>query len=146
MFSRPTGRGRRWPLAVGNLASGRRDSGQSLVEFALVLPILLALILGIVEFGRGFQAWLTLSNASAVGARTAAVGASAAQIEVAVRDAVPTLDQAALSVRVTNAGGPSGEAVTVTLDYALPLLTPLFTPLAPGGALSLSAHAVQRLE
>ena len=51
-----------------------RVSGQGLVEFALVLPLLLLLIFGLVEFGRLFQAWLTLEHAARQAARYAASG------------------------------------------------------------------------
>ena len=76
----------------------RRDGGQSLVEFALITPLVLALLFGIVEFGRGFQPWLEITNAAAFGARTGAVGASAADIEAATRRAAATLDPAAVTV------------------------------------------------
>ena len=52
----------------------RSQRGQSLVEFALVLPILLILVLGIVDFGMGLRAYVTLTNATREGARFAAVG------------------------------------------------------------------------
>jgi hypothetical protein len=41
----------------------RASQGQSLVEFSLVLPVLLVLVLMAVDFGRGFYAWVTLTNA-----------------------------------------------------------------------------------
>jgi hypothetical protein len=54
--------------------SRRRRSGQTLVEFALTLPILLVLLFGIIEFGRIFQAWVTLQNAARAAARYATTG------------------------------------------------------------------------
>ena len=47
--------------------------GQALVEFALVLPILLALLVGAVEFGKAFFYWLDLSHLANTGARAAVV-------------------------------------------------------------------------
>jgi Flp pilus assembly protein TadG len=47
--------------------------GQGLVEFALILPIFLLLLLGIVEFGRIISSQMIVSNASRTGARIAAV-------------------------------------------------------------------------
>ena len=44
--------------------SQRRHKGQTLAEFALTLPILLILTFGIIEFGRIFQAWVTLQNSA----------------------------------------------------------------------------------
>lgn len=53
----------------------RTRRGQSLVEFALTLPILLMLMFGIVEFGRIFQAWVTIQNAARMAARYGTTGA-----------------------------------------------------------------------
>ncbi len=44
--------------------SSRRRRGQTLAEFALTLPLLLLLIFGVVEFGRIFQAWVTIENSA----------------------------------------------------------------------------------
>jgi TadE-like protein len=51
----------------------RRPSGQSLAEFALVLPVLLLMFMGILDFGRAVYAYNTLSNAAREGARVAIV-------------------------------------------------------------------------
>ncbi|RMG84305.1 MAG: hypothetical protein D6712_11505, partial [Chloroflexi bacterium] len=52
----------------------RRRKGQALAEFALTLPILLLLLFGIIEFGRIFQAWVSLQNAARAAARYATTG------------------------------------------------------------------------
>ena len=49
----------------------RGDSGQSLLEFAIVLPILLALLVGILEFGVAWNRKQVLTNAAREGARLA---------------------------------------------------------------------------
>ena len=54
-------------LAVGIFP--RREAGQELVEFALILPLLLLLFLGIIEFGRAMLAYNTIANAAREGAR-----------------------------------------------------------------------------
>ena len=48
--------------------------GQSLVEFALVLPVMLLLLVGVMEFARIFQAWLTVENAARTAVRYAVTG------------------------------------------------------------------------
>jgi Flp pilus assembly protein TadG len=50
-----------------------RQEGQAMVEFALVIPLLLLLIFGIIQFGILFNNYLTLTDAVRVGARQAAV-------------------------------------------------------------------------
>jgi len=47
--------------------SGRR--GQELVEFAVVLPFLLLVLIGVIDLGRVFHASITIANASRTGAR-----------------------------------------------------------------------------
>jgi Flp pilus assembly protein TadG len=49
----------------------RQDRGASAVEFALVLPLLLLVIAGIVDFGRAFFTQVILTNAAREGARAA---------------------------------------------------------------------------
>jgi hypothetical protein len=52
----------------------KKLTAQSMVEFALVLPILLALIFGVIEFGRMFQAWLSVQNSARFAVRYAVTG------------------------------------------------------------------------
>jgi Flp pilus assembly protein TadG len=55
----------------------RRERGQALLEFALSAPILVVLLLGLVEFGHGLNAYLTVINAARDAARLSAqIGAS----------------------------------------------------------------------
>lgn len=56
--------------AIGRRGLGR---GQSLVEFALILPVVLLLIFGILDLGRGVYAYNTVANAARQGARVATV-------------------------------------------------------------------------
>ncbi len=51
----------------------RPSSGQSLVEFALLLPLLLVIVLGVVDFGRVFQAGIVMESATRAGQRPGAV-------------------------------------------------------------------------
>ena len=50
-----------------------RSRGQSLVEFALVLPMILLLMLIAIDFGRVFLGWVGLNNAARVAANYAAL-------------------------------------------------------------------------
>jgi Flp pilus assembly protein TadG len=51
----------------------RDESGQSLVELALVLPILLVVVFGALDFGKAYNYWIDTTHLSASGARWAAV-------------------------------------------------------------------------
>lgn len=50
------------------------EGGTALVELALVLPLLLVLLLGMVDFGKAFKAWIDETHLANLGARLAAVG------------------------------------------------------------------------
>lgn len=131
---------------------GEGEKGQSLAEFALVLPIFLILIFAIVDFGMGFHAWITVTNSAREGARLGAVRADAPSIEQRVRDTSDALDQAQLTVSVTNAQGDPGESVVVDVDYQYDLITPLagvvsfLTGDTIGPTLTFSSTADMRLE
>jgi Flp pilus assembly protein TadG len=47
----------------------KRAEGQSLVELVIILPILLIILLGVIDFGRVFYAYVTITNAAREGAR-----------------------------------------------------------------------------
>lgn len=67
--------------------SNHHRRGVSAVEFALVTPLFLALVLGIVEFGRAMMVGQLVTNAAREGARMAILsGSSNAQVEAAVTD------------------------------------------------------------
>ncbi|CAN5299545.1 hypothetical protein BH24CHL10_BH24CHL10_02060 [soil metagenome] len=61
-----------------------RPRGQSLVEFALILPILLILLLGLLDFGRAVAAYNSVSNGARSGARVAIVNQNQEAITTAV--------------------------------------------------------------
>jgi Flp pilus assembly protein TadG len=135
--------------------SRKREDGQSLVEFALVIPIFLLVLFAIVDFGMAFHAWITVTNSAREGARIGTVHAPAATIEQRVRDTSDSLDQDNLSVTVTNAddqGGQPGESVVVDVSYSYSLITPLadLLNMVSGGTipdtLSLDSLADMRLE
>lgn len=55
------------------LITSRKEKGQGLVELAIILPLLLIILLGIIDFGRVFYAYVTVTNASREGARYGAL-------------------------------------------------------------------------
>ena len=78
----------------------RDERGASVVEFALIVPLLVVLVLGIVEFGHAFQVQGTLSAAAREGARVMALQSNPAAARAAVRDAAPTLDPAITDAQI----------------------------------------------
>ena len=98
----------------------RRRDGQTMTEFALVLPVLCLVLFGIAQFGILFNNYVTLTDAVRAGARKAAVsrhegnpvGLATAKVEAAAAD----LDQDDLDVYVTSSWAP-GTNVTVRATY-----------------------------
>jgi Flp pilus assembly protein TadG len=98
------------------------EDGQAATEFALVLPILAALLLAIAQFGILFNNYITLTDATRIGARKAAisrfVGDSGAAAVTAVKSAATNLDSSDLEVTVTSTNWDvPGSDVTVTASY-----------------------------
>jgi Flp pilus assembly protein TadG len=114
----------------------RSEDGAQLIEFALVLPMLLLVVLGIAEFGFIFQRYEVLTNAAREGARIAVLpGYSTADVQARVAayvtaGRVPTTgtnpDVVVTNVAIPTApGGPvlSGRRVTVTYTHSYMFLT-----------------------
>ena len=117
---------------------GRRDGGQSLVELAIALPILLALIIGIFEFGRAWNVSQVLTNAAREGARVAVLATSdeddvLAVIESYLADAA--LDPATAEITITGAEATTGEATNIAISYPFEFqfLGPVVDLLGDGG-------------
>lgn len=97
-----------------------RDRGQSTVEFALVLPLVIILLLFLVQAGLLLRDQLLVSSAAREAAREAAVTADFDRVEQAARRAAPNLDP-----RVQMDRGPRrGDAVSVIVS-AHPTAVPL---------------------
>jgi len=124
---------------------GKKQRGQSLVEFALIAPLFLLLVFGIVDFGIAFYSWITITNAAREGARLGAVQGTEAEITSRVNAATDHLDPADLDILVTNAEGPPGEAVSVEIDYDYNLVTPLAGILGLD-TVNISSTSTMRLE
>jgi Flp pilus assembly protein TadG len=124
---------------------GKKQRGQSLVEFALIAPLFLLLVFGIVDFGIAFYSWITITNAAREGARLGAVQGTEAEITSRVNAATDHLDPDDLDIVVTNAEGPPGEAVSVEIDYDYNLVTPLAGILGLS-TVNISSTSTMRLE
>ncbi len=71
----------------------RHEDGAALVEFALVLPLLLVLLLGMVDVGKAYNYWIDETHLSHTGARWAAVNKNpgpGATLQASIRDRAET--------------------------------------------------------
>ena len=119
----------------------KEENGQSLVEMALLLPLLLLLICGIVDLGRLMFAYASLNMTAQETVRIGGLGGTDAEMADYARSHVRVGDGRTVTVAVTpgDAGRRSGGNVTVTLSYSLPLLTPLATEIIPAPVLAASS-------
>ena len=130
---------------------GDRQRGQALMEFALVVPIFLILLLSIVDFGWALRSWITVTNSAREGARAGAVGATCDDIKQRAVDT--SADLLSLSdVSVVNCQGDPGTNVEVTVSYEYSWITPLggllttFTGGSLPSTLTMTSKTDMRLE
>jgi Flp pilus assembly protein TadG len=112
------------------------DNGQTMVEFILVLPVLLIVLFGIVQFGITFKDYVTLTDAVRAGARTAAVSRiSTDPVGDTVARVKSSTDLTAANVNVTvTSTWAHGTDVVVKATY--PYSISLFGVVVSSGFLS----------
>lgn len=120
------------------LARGGGDRGAVMVEFALILPILLMLLVGIIEFGRAYNTTVSMQSAAREGARELALRRSAAEVDAAVRNAAPSVDIDAISQSPCPATGDGEAQVTLSESFTFGI------PFVPLGERTLTATGVMR--
>ncbi|MEV8147764.1 TadE/TadG family type IV pilus assembly protein [Arthrobacter sp. NPDC080073] len=130
-----------------------RESGAVAVEFALVLPIFLVLVLGIAEFSRAFNIQVSLSEAGREASRYAAIHCSestynASSAQDAGVAAAPSVSLTRTNITITYSGtgtcDPANNAVA-TVSYTTSWMTG-FPALIPGmpSSLSIAGTGVMR--
>jgi len=111
--------------------TGRRR-GQAAVEFALVLPLLLVMLVGIIEFGRAWNEHQVITDAAREAARKAAIFDESITADSITNTAEAALaaagiDPSTATITLTNWDGPGNTPVTVAID--LPYQFTFFGPL-----------------
>lgn len=110
-----------------------RDRGAAAVEFALVFPLLILLVLGIAEFGRAYNVQSTITAAARQGARVMALRNNRVAAVSAAKSAASPYTVTDGQVSVTpdtcafNTATPDA-TTTVTVRYPLTLVTGSFGP------------------
>ena len=98
----------------------RSQQGQALVEFAITVPLLLVLLLGIVDFARAWNVYQVLTDAGREGTRLAVVdnGSTLAEVRTVIKD-----EAASAGIELTDAnitideGIGRGDPTTITISY-----------------------------
>ncbi len=119
-----------------------RDGGAVMVELAFILPILVMLLVGIIEFGRAYSAQVSIQGAAREGARSLALKESSGSVDAAVQGAAGS----AQVTSVTKVACPAVVSGTTT-SYASVTVNATFTfsiPFVSLGTKNMSATARMR--
>jgi len=136
--------------------------GQSLIEFALMMVVLLIMLMGTLDVGRMYFAYVAIHNAAGEGALYAAINPRCvhagdgpecadpdnAAYRAAHERSAGGVDWERISVEAAPADRSNlleGQPITITVRYEYSILTPFISPLVQGGKLMLTAHAVQNV-
>jgi len=127
----------------------KSEKGQALVELALILPILLLLVFGIIEFGRIFGTHLMITHGAREGARAASVGATDSEITLIIksRTAAFVADPNELKINITPSEGyrSRGDGERVEVQYPVKIYTPVISGLISNPYVT-STEVIMRVE
>jgi hypothetical protein len=125
------------------IKSKNSERGQSLVEFALILPLFIIVLFGIMEFGKLWEISNLITSASREGARVAAIsGSSQSQAVNAAQHVLSAANIEGATISVSGPNSASEVSVTVSLHY-----TPLTGSIIPGfDNFSISRSTIMRWE
>lgn len=135
-------------LKVRRHNSPRDERGQTLAEFALVLPVLMTILLAILQFGTLFKNYLTVTDAVRAGARKGAVSRHAtspkATCEGAVADAARDLGVGTGLEPLCTSTWKPGEDVVVTATFPYSINIPILNiPVKTGRFSSTTTERVE---
>jgi Flp pilus assembly protein TadG len=119
----------------------KKNHGQGIVEFALIVPILLLLVFGILEGGRVLYSQLIVTEAAREGARAVAVSGDRTQAAIAVNKFSGTF-----TTVVTPSPLVYGQAVTVKVSTTVTIFTPLISAFFTPNPFPVSSTANMREE
>lgn len=130
-------------------AGGRKDSGQGLLEFALVIPLLMLIVLGLFDLGYAVFIDNMIANAAREGARVGIVRTKTDDdIEARIYAAAPGLNLPSCPSCITIDPSPErtfGSPITVTVTMTYTPMTPLVGQFL-GGGVRLSSTSVMVAE
>ena len=127
-----------------------RERGQSLVELALLLPVLLIILLGLLDLGRAYYVSVALEDMAAEGAAFAAVQPNPGDLsEVQARAAGASTGLVRIEPGAVQVQYPPaivrGNPVTVTVPFEFTFVTPFISGFVGDGAIELRGIATDAL-
>lgn len=106
------------------------ERGAAAVEFALILPVFVLLIVGMLEFARAYNAQISVTNAAREGARVMAIHDDLALARSSAIGAAVSLNPALaagdVAISPASCAATVHGTVKVSIDYDLPLITGFF--------------------
>ena len=111
------------------------ERGAVAVEFAILAPVLIMILLGIMEFGRAYNAQISLTNAAREGVRVMAVSNNQTLARTAAKNAAVSLSPglADTNIAFSAANCVTNAQMTVTVTYTLSTLTGIAGPFSMTG-------------
>jgi Flp pilus assembly protein TadG len=123
----------------------RNERGQSLTEMALVLPVLLFVLAGVLDVGRLYYVTVAITDAAAEGASYAAIAprdmAGIVQRAQSSSGGLVQIESGRVSVDCPSTA--AGSTVTVTVNYSFTVATPLINAIVPEGVINLRGIATE---
>jgi Flp pilus assembly protein TadG len=111
----------------------KKKKGQAMLEIALIMPIIIIIFCGIIDFGRILQASTHLNMISQEAVRLAGFGKTDSEIAGFVNDNVELNDKDSITVSVTPGDfeRKSGDYATLNISYKVKYITPIISLFLP---------------
>ena len=130
----------------------KREDGQAMVEFALILPIFLLILCGIIDFGWLFYNQLSLNNACREGARYAVVNtaedASTQAIINHIENTTTTVfanDGVDIKIEYSSPNDPTAGDITVSMEAEISFFTPVLSTVL-GKEKTITSTVIMKVE
>ena len=130
----------------------KREDGQSMVEFALILPIFLLILCGIIDFGWLFYNQLSLNNACREGARYAVVNTAENADTQAIINHIENVtttvfanDGVDITVTYSSPADPTSGDITVSMEADISFFTPVLSAVL-GKEKTITSTVIMKVE
>lgn len=130
----------------------KEEKGQSIVEFAIILPVLLLVLCGIIDFGWIYSNELSLNNCTREGARYGSIHAGEANAEEMITNRILDVSTDSLKkdmtieVSFTNTTDPTAGDVIITVESRIDILTPIVGVFFDNQQVELSSTVTMKAE
>ncbi len=126
----------------------KHEKGQSMVEFALILPFLLLILCGIIDYGWLFYNQLNVNNACREAARFAVVNSGASDLTDSVNNKVKASlgDGCSVTLTFTDPSDKTNGDVKVTVDSDMPILTPVLGTINGSMTKKITSDIIMKVE